>query len=106
MRPPTGTLFSASVLAPTFQADALVDVTKSGGRRAAGERQNVREIMKSTIFALTAIGLVLGFSAPTIAEGSKKPAVTATAGSMIVTQKDKCKKGEVWDEATKKCKKK
>lgn len=51
--------------------------------------------MKSTIRALTIIGLTAGFATPVLAIGPD--------GGAPVYQQDTCKEGQVWDEKQKKC---
>lgn len=55
--------------------------------------------MKSTVLALTLAAFAVGVSAPAIA------AVISTA-STTVSQQDKCKEGEQWNEEKKACEKK
>lgn len=59
----------------------------------------MRTVMKLTLLALMACGLILVFAAPVIATGWK-------GNAPLVNQQETCKNAEIWDEAMKKCAKK
>lgn len=52
---------------------------------------------------LLATGLILGFVTPIGAANSKSLVSASTVDPSAIYQQDKCKDGEVWDEAQKKC---
>lgn len=61
--------------------------------------------MKTTITALPALALVLGFMTP--ASAAPQQGLALTKGSpAVVSQQSTCKEGETWNEDTKKCEKK
>ncbi len=61
----------------------------------ARARTSMRKTMKSTIRALTIIGLAAGLAAPAMAIGPDADG--------LVHQQDTCEEGQVWDEKQRKC---
>lgn len=59
--------------------------------------------MKTALTTLSTLGLVFALAGPAAAVSSKSLSVANKGTAAVVQQQTKCKDGEKWDDAMKKC---